>query len=76
MNAAMYHATQPMLHLRFEGRSTEVPLAALDLGLQDSDAQIKRAVAAHLGCDVRALHHYVIVRHHGSIVVRPEAIYG
>ena len=68
--------TQHMLHLRFDGRSDELSLAALGLTPQATDEQIKDALAAYLDCAPAALANHVIVRHQTAIVVRPEAIYG
>lgn len=67
---------QQMLHVRLDGQSAELPLAALDLSPEAADQQIKQAVARHFGRPATALGHYVVVRHTGAIVVRPEAIYG
>jgi hypothetical protein len=67
---------QPVLHLRFAGRSAEVPLAALRLSMTSSDQQIKQAAARFLDQPPSALDSYVIVRHDRAIVARPEAIYG
>ena len=67
---------QPMLHLRLDGRSAELPLAALGLSLAASDSQIKHAVARHLDRPAEALDDHVLVRHDHTIVLRPEAIYG
>ena len=65
-----------MLHVRFEGRSEELSLAALDLDWQATDEQIKRALVAHFDCPPRSFDRHAIVRHEAAIVVRPEAIYG
>jgi hypothetical protein len=67
---------QPVLHLRFAGRSSEVPLAALRLSMSSSDLQIKQAAARYLDQPLAALDDYLVVRHERAIVARPEAIYG
>lgn len=64
------------LHVRFDGRSEELPLAALDLGPHATDAELKRALEAHLDRPPGYLETYAVVRHSDAIVVRPEAIYG
>jgi hypothetical protein len=69
-------APQPILHLRFQGRSIELPLAELDLTLDAPDAQILRALTCYLGRPAGSLDGMVVVRHQHAIVVRPEAIYG
>jgi hypothetical protein len=37
-----------VVHLRFEGRSLDVPQTDLDVGTASSDAEVKRALARHL----------------------------
>ncbi|MEI6042847.1 MAG: hypothetical protein WCS37_00525 [Chloroflexota bacterium] len=65
-----------ILHLRFEGRSEELNLDALNLSRDSSDEQIKQAVATHFDRPARNFENYVVVRNHEAIIVRPEAIYG
>lgn len=67
---------QPMLHLRLNGHSAELPLRALRLTMAASDEQVKQAVARNFECPVAALDQHVVIRHQTTIVVRPEAIYG
>ena len=76
MAPALLTAPRPVLHLRFQGRSIELPLADLDLTLDADDAQILRSLSAYLGRPSGALDGLVVVRHQHAIVVRPEAIYG
>lgn len=64
------------LHMRFDGRSTELPLAALDLRFDASDQQIKQTVASHFQLPPHALDEYVVIRSSNAVIVRPEAIYG
>jgi hypothetical protein len=64
-------------HVRFEGRSLDVPLAALGVDPQAPDGEVKRAVARHLEVAEVRLHHYVVDRHEsGNVTVRPEAVFG
>ncbi len=66
-----------VLHVRFEGRSRDIPLAELDLGPQSSDTAVKQALARHLGVADDALRDYVVDRHPtGNLTVRPEAVFG
>jgi hypothetical protein len=66
-----------VLHVRFEGRSRDIPLAELDVGLHSSDAAIKQALARNLGVAEGKLRDYVIDRHEtGNLTVRPEAVFG
>jgi hypothetical protein len=65
------------VHVRFAGRSFDVPAGQLDLGLGSSDAEVKRALARHLEVPVSRLDDYVIDRHaNGNLTLRPEAIFG
>ncbi|GCE49159.1 hypothetical protein EI42_05539 [Thermosporothrix hazakensis] len=68
--------TQRLLHVRFNGRSEELSLAALHLGNQATDQEIKRAVTHYLDLPTHILDDYVIVRTDQAVIVRPEALYG
>jgi len=69
--------TLPVLHIRFEGRSMDIPLAELDVGPFSSDEEIKRAVATHLEVGPDKLRHYVVDRHEsGNMTIRPQAVFG
>ncbi len=64
-------------HVRFEGRSLDVPLAALGIDPLAPDGELKRALARHLEVPEVRLHHYVVDRHEsGNVTVRPEAVFG
>jgi hypothetical protein len=66
-----------VVHVRFAGRSFDIPLSALDLGALSADGQIKRGVARHLDVPVNRLDAYTIDRHeNGNLTVRPEAVFG
>ena len=68
---------QAVIHVRFAGRSLDVPLAALDLGAGPSDRQIKRSLAAYLEVAESRLNDYGIDRHaNGNLTLRPEAVFG
>ena len=67
----------PWLHIRFEGRSYDLPLADLDLGPLSTDDDVRTALAGYLLVSVRTLAHYVVERHaNGNMTVRPEAVFG
>ena len=68
----------PTLHIRYEGESTDVSLADLDLGDISTDAQIRDAVATHLGIPSTKLSAFAIDRNTetGDITLRPQAIFG
>jgi len=66
-----------LLHVRFEGRSLDIPLGDLDVGQFSDDQQIKQALAVYLDVPVAKFRDYVIDRHEtGNLTVRPEAIFG
>jgi hypothetical protein len=66
-----------VVHVRFEGRSHDVPLNDLAVGPNPSDEAIKEAVAAYLEVPPARLRDYVIDRHAtGNLTVRPEAVFG
>jgi hypothetical protein len=66
-----------LLHVRFDGRSTDIPLGDLDIGIGSSNDDVKRAVAAYLDVPVAKFRHYVVDRHAtGNLTVRPEAVFG
>lgn len=66
-----------VIHVRFAGRSFDVPTAQFDLGVGSSDAQVKQALAQYLEVPVARLGDYVVDRHqNGNLTVRPEAVFG
>ena len=66
-----------VIHVRFAGRSFDVPLDRLDLGVGSTDVQIKQALAGYLEVNVSRLGDYVVDRHgNGNLTVRPEAVFG
>lgn len=66
-----------VVHIRFEGRSLDIPQGDLDVGTASSDAEVKRALARHLEVPDAKLRDYVIDRHEtGNMTVRPEAVFG
>ena len=71
---AQQHA---VLHVRFAGRSLDIPLSTLDIGPVSDDGQVKRMVAGHMEVGVERFHDYVVDRHrNGNLTLRPEAIFG
>jgi hypothetical protein len=66
-----------VVHIRFEGRSLDIPQGDLDVGAASNDNEIKRALARHLEVHEARLRDYVIDRHeNGNLTVRPEAVFG
>lgn len=67
----------PVLHIRFEGRSFDIPLSDLDVGILSSDEQVKRALAGYLSVSEDKFRDYTVDRHDtGNLTVRPEAVFG
>jgi len=66
-----------LLHVRFEGRSLDIPLNDLDVGPVSSDEAIKGALAGYLDVPAEKFRHYVVDRHEtGNLTIRPEAVFG
>jgi hypothetical protein len=67
----------PLLHIRFEGRSFDIPLADLDVGAMSADADVKQALAKYLDVAEAKFRDYVVDRHEtGNLTVRPQAVFG
>lgn len=65
------------LHVRYEGRSFDVPFQTLGLHSTAGDAAVKKALARHLDIPANRLDGYVIDRvPSGNLILRPEAVYG
>jgi hypothetical protein len=70
-------APPAVAHVRFAGRSFDVPLAALGLGAAPAEGQVRRTLARYLEVPESNLAPYVIDRHaNGNLTVRPEAVFG
>jgi hypothetical protein len=73
----MAERQEKVVHVRFEGRSLDVPQGELDVGEASSDAEVKRALARYLETPEARLRDYVVDRHEtGNMTVRPEAVFG
>ena len=67
----------PVLHIRYDGRSFDIPLSDLDVGLMSSDAEVKRALSGYLNVQEVKFRDYTVDRHDtGNMTVRPEAVFG
>ncbi len=65
------------LHIRFDGRSWDIPFRTLEIGDASSDTEVREALARYLDVSVRKLGPYVVERHtNGNMTVRPEAVFG
>ena len=66
-----------VVHIRFEGRSVDIPLNDLDVGPGSADDQIKQAVAHYLDVSADKFRNYIVDRHEtGNLTIRPEAVFG
>lgn len=76
--AAVAAPPQPQLHIRFEGRSIDLPMQDIDIGPLSTDDQIRNATALHLGVPPVKLQAFAIDRNQatGDTVLRPEAVFG
>jgi hypothetical protein len=74
---AQYLDEGTVLHVRYEGRSLDIPLNQLDVGPRCDDVVIKGRLARHLEVPAGTLRDYVVDRHEtGNLTVRPEAVFG
>ena len=73
----IYTNDEAVIHVRFNGRSFDVPLSALDVGSRSRDSEIKRNLARHLEVSESRLEDYTVDRHaNGNLTIRPEAVFG
>ena len=65
------------LHLRYDGKSYDLPLAELDVSSSVSDDDVREALARHFDVSPAKFRAYVVERHRtGNLTVRPEAVFG
>jgi hypothetical protein len=70
-------ANSARVHVRFDGRSYDLPADRLGLTDRSTDDQVKEAVARHLEVPVSRLDDSAVDRHpNGNLSVRPEAVFG
>ena len=67
-----------MLHIRFDGRSWDIPLTELAIGDDSTDNDIRNAAANHLGIPEQKLRPFAVDRNPetNAITLRPEAVFG
>ncbi len=66
-----------LVHVRYEGRSWDVPAVELGIYPHMSDDEVRAAVARFLEVPVAKLAPYVIERYaNGNITLRPQAVFG
>jgi hypothetical protein len=78
MNNGVVEQVAPQLHLRIEGRSVDIPLNELDVGVLSTDDAIRAAVAENTGIPVAKLRAFAVDRNQqsGDMTMRPEAVFG
>jgi len=65
-----------VIHIRFEGKSHDIPVSEMDVGQSSTDEQIKTAVANFLEVDLDRLEDYIVTHHkNGNFTIRPEATF-
>ena len=70
-------APQAVVHIRYAGKSWDLPLIELDLAAGFSDVELKRVLAHRLDVAAGELRDYVVDRHAtGNVTVRPAAVFG
>ena len=78
MSEALTTVIGPALHIRYEGRSIDIPLTDLDVGDISTDEQVKTAAANYLSIPVNKLAAFQVDRSPdtGDLTLRPQAIFG
>jgi hypothetical protein len=67
----------PQLHIRYSGRSNDIPLSDLNLADHSTDADVLDAVSVYFKIPPGKLAAYVVERYkNGNITIRPEAVFG
>jgi hypothetical protein len=67
----------PVIHVRFDGRSFDIPLSDLDLGTSSHDEMVKRILGNYLEVSPDKFRHYMVDRHAtGNLTLRPQAVFG
>ncbi|HEY9832804.1 MAG TPA: hypothetical protein V6D26_19785 [Stenomitos sp.] len=66
-----------MVHVRFEGRSYDIPENQLGVTTGMNDAIIKERLVQHFDVTRDRFQSYVVDRRpSGDLIIRPEAVYG
>jgi hypothetical protein len=76
-NMALHLNRSPIAHIRFEGKSLDLPLAELGVGESAGNDELKQAAARYLEVSAKRLRDYVVDRHEsGNVTIRPQAVFG
>ena len=65
------------VHVRYDGKSYDLPFGDLAVTARDSDDDVREALARHFDVSTATFRAFVVERHRtGNITVRPEAVFG
>jgi len=65
------------VHVRYDGKSYDLPFEDLAVTARDSDDDVREALARHFDVSTATFRAFVVERHRtGNITVRPEAVFG
>jgi hypothetical protein len=67
----------PIAHIRFEGKSFDLPLAELGVNELAGNDDLKQVAARYLEVSAKRLRECVVDRHEsGNVTIRPQAVFG
>ncbi len=67
----------PTVHVRYDGKSYDLPFEDLDVTARASDDDVREALARHFDVSPKTFRSFVVERHRtGNVTVRPEAVFG
>jgi len=65
------------VHVRYGGKSYDLPFEDLAVSARDSDDDVREALARHFDVSTETFRPFLVERHRtGNITVRPEAVFG
>ena len=78
MDEVLENQLENMLHIRFDGRSYDIPLNEMEIGDGSTDTQIRNAAANWLSIPEQKLRSFSVDRNPNTnaITLRPEAVFG
>lgn len=73
----MLDTSKLTVHVRYEGKSYDLPFEDLVITETSADDDVREALARHFDVSPETFRAYVVERHRtGNITVRPEAVFG
>lgn len=74
MASGGFVADSRIVHVRFEGKSWDVPFSDLNMGDGSSDRDVREAMAMHLDVPPSTFDTFIVERlSNGNIALQPEA---